>query len=150
MFLLFYETVHSINAVDYPIEQLNAWAPIDEIEVKLENWRESLSDNYAYVAEIDNKIIGFCDINDSGHLDRLYIHMDFQKQGISTTLVYEIESKAKEIDLYEISTEASITAKTFFERQGYQVIKSQIVELSNVPLINYRMIKKLNSEDHEC
>jgi len=87
-------------------------------------------------------------MNDSGHLDRLYIHMDFQKQGIATTLVYEIESKAKEIDLYEISTEASITAKTYFERQGYQVIKSQIVELSNVPLI--RMIKKFDSEDREC
>jgi len=47
--------VHSINAVDYSIEQLNAWAPIDEIEIKLENWKESLSDNYAYVAEIDDK-----------------------------------------------------------------------------------------------
>src|SRR5690625_3263345 len=105
MFLLFYETVHSINAVDYSIEQLNAWAPIDEIEIKLENWRESLSDNYAYVAEIDNKIIGFCNMDNNGHLNRFYIHKDFQKQGIATDLVHE------EICLYEISTEASITEK---------------------------------------
>ena len=143
---LFYETVHSVNAVDYSIEQLNAWAPIDELEFKLENWRESLSNNFAYVAEINDKIIGFCDMDCNGHLNRLYIHKDFQKQGIATALLHMIESKAKEMGLYKINTEASITAKPFFEHHGYQVINSQIVERRNVLLINYKMIKKLVSE----
>lgn len=56
---LFYETVHSVNAVDYTTEQLNAWAPKKEIEVNLENWNESLNNNITYVAEINGKIVGF-------------------------------------------------------------------------------------------
>ncbi|MBP1947115.1 GNAT family N-acetyltransferase [Virgibacillus litoralis] len=143
---LFYETVHSINARDYSLEQLNAWAPKDEIEVKLTNWKESLSNNITYVAEINDKIVGFSDMSHNGHLDRLYIHKDFQGQGIATTLVNMLESEARELRISEIDTEASITARPFFERQGYQNIRSQTVERRNITLINYKMIKKLASE----
>lgn len=78
---LFNETVHSVNAQDYSLEQLNAWAPKDEIDVKLTNWKDSLSNNIAYVAEINDKIVGFNDMSHNGHLDRLYTHKDFQGQG---------------------------------------------------------------------
>ncbi|RDW20352.1 GNAT family N-acetyltransferase [Oceanobacillus arenosus] len=143
---LFQETVHAVNAADYSIEQLNAWAPIDEIEIKLKNWSESLSNNISYVAEMNDKIVGFSDMDYNGHLDRLYIHKDFQKQGIAAALVHMLESRAKEMGLSEMDTEASITAKHFFERHGYRVIRSQIVERRNISLINYRMIKQLVSE----
>ncbi|MGF2941837.1 hypothetical protein [Enterococcus xiangfangensis] len=36
-----------------------------------------------------------------------------------------------------ISTHASITAKTFFEKRGYMVIKEQIVDRQGITLINY-------------
>lgn len=75
---LFYETVHSVNAVDYTIGQLNAWAPKNEIEAKLEMWNKSLSNNVTYVAEINGKIVGFSDMTRNGYLDRLYTHKDIR------------------------------------------------------------------------
>lgn len=143
---LFYETVHSVNAVDYTIEQLNAWAPKKEIEVNLENWNESLNNNITYVAEINGKIVGFSDMTHNGYLDRLYTHKDFQGQGIATVLVNKLESAASKIRLLEIYTEASVTAKPFFERRGYQIIRSQKVERKGITMPNFQMSKKLVSE----
>ncbi|WP_153720249.1 GNAT family N-acetyltransferase [Sporosarcina cascadiensis] len=143
---IFYETIHSVNAADYSIEQLNAWAPKDEIEAKLESWNKSLSNNVTYVAEINGKIVGFGDMTHNGYLDRLYTHKDFQGQGIATVLVNKLESLARKIRLSEIYTEASVTAKSFFERRGYQIIRSQNVVRKGITLPNFQMTKKLVSE----
>lgn len=143
---LFYETVHSVNAVDYSTEQLNAWAPKNEIEDKLESWKKSLSNNVTFVAEINGEIVGFSDMTYNGYLDRLYTHKNFQGQGIAKTLVNKLEYVAREIGLSEISTDASVTAKPFFERCGYQIIKSQRVERKGITLVNFRMTKNLLSE----
>ncbi|MDF2653201.1 MAG: acetyltransferase [Paenibacillus sp.] len=142
---LFYETVHSVNKRDYSQEQLNAWAPKDEEKLKLNTWKESLSHNVTYVAEIEGKIVGFSDMTPFGHLDRLYIHKDYQGQGIASALVNKLESEARGLGLIEIDAEASITAKPFFERQGYRIIQSQVVERRGVKLVNFKMVKNLFS-----
>ncbi|WP_188455786.1 GNAT family N-acetyltransferase [Virgibacillus oceani] len=143
---LFYDTVHSVNAVDYSTEQLNAWAPKKGIEEKLESWNKSLSNNVTYVAEINGEIVGFSDMTHKGYLDRLYTHKDFQRQGVATALVNKLESVARKIKLTEINTEASVTAKPFFEHRGYQIIRSQNVERKGIILNNYQMSKKLVAE----
>lgn len=143
---LFYETVHTVNAIDYSVEQLNAWASRNEIEYKLRNWNKSLSVNVTYVAEINGKIVGFSDMTHNGYLDRLYTHKDFQGQGIAKALVNKLESVARKIGLSEIYTEASVTAKPFFERCGYQITRSQNVERKGITLPNFQMTKKLVSE----
>lgn len=56
---LFYETVHSVNAIDYSTEQLNAWASKSEMESNLNGWDKSFRKNVTYVAEIDGEIVGF-------------------------------------------------------------------------------------------
>ncbi|WP_230200214.1 GNAT family protein [Bacillus niameyensis] len=40
---LFYKTVHSINSKDYFQQELDAWAPEDEKNSKVESWKVSLS-----------------------------------------------------------------------------------------------------------
>jgi len=63
-----------------------------------------------------------------GYLDRLYTHKDYQRQGIATALVIKLESEARKIRLSEIHTEASVTARPFFEIHGYEVMRAQSVE----------------------
>ena len=140
---LFYETVHTINARDYSLEQLEAWAPKHVKEAKIVNWKEALSHNITYVAETNGKIIGFSDMTATGYLDRLYIHKDFQGQGIASAFIQILEIEAKSLKLDEMSTDASITAKSFFERHGYQTIQSQSVERRGILLVNFKMVKKI-------
>ncbi|RLM62346.1 GNAT family N-acetyltransferase, partial [Halorubrum sp. Atlit-9R] len=71
------------------------------------------------------------------------IHKDFQRQGIATGLVNMMESEARRLGLIEMDTEASITARAFFEHHGYRVTESQNVERRGVTLVNFKMIKQL-------
>ncbi|WP_340008993.1 GNAT family N-acetyltransferase [Paenibacillus sp. FSL K6-0276] len=140
---LFYETVYSVNKLHYTQEQLDAWAPKEEEALKLKSWKASLRQNITYVAETNGYVVGFSDMTVEGHLDRLYVHKDFQGQGVASALVNKLEQEARILGLNEMNTEASITAKPFFERHGYELVAQQSVERKGVQLVNYRMSKKL-------
>ncbi len=130
---LFYNTVHTVNAKDYTKKQLDAWATGT---VDLEKWNQSLEEHYSLVALDGEKIIGFGDIDNTGYLDRLFVHKDYQRQGIATALCDKLEC-----GFDKITTHASITAKHFFENRGYKVIKEQQVERQGISLTNYVMEK---------
>ncbi|MNS78000.1 putative N-acetyltransferase YafP [compost metagenome] len=141
---LFYETVHTINKLDYTQEQLDAWASRAEVKSKTENWLRALTSNISYVVEIEDRIVGFSDLNQQGYLDRLFVHKDYQGRGIASALVNTLEYEAKQLGLVEMVTDASITARPFFEGKGYRVIQSQIVERNGTQLMNYRMSKAMS------
>ena len=131
---LFYETVHSVNAKDYTAEQLSVWANNAD---SLKSRCNDLLKQYTLIAEINGVIVGFGSIDKSGYLDLLFVHKDYQNQGVATALCNELEKGYSVIKTY-----ASITAKSFFESRGYVIIKAQEVERSGVKLKNYAMQKK--------
>lgn len=132
--MIFQNTVRKVNIKDYTQEQVDAWAP-DFIDK--EKWNKTLSEHYTFVAVKNDAIIGFGDIDDSGYLDRLYVHHDYLRQGVATLICNKLESMV-DSDL-TIRTHASITAKPFFEKRGYRVVKEQLVERKGVFLKNYIM-----------
>ena len=131
---LFYDTVHTVNAVDYTPEQLAAWAP--ELP-DMEQWNRSFLEHTTFVAETEGVIAGFGDIDGTGYLDRLYVHRDYQKKGIGRELCDALERSAGEAE--RIVTHASLTAKPFFLRRGYLVKKEQQVEKNGILLTNFVM-----------
>lgn len=134
---LFYHTVHTVNAGDYTEEQLNVWATG---EVDLEKWNQSLQEHFSVVAVDHSTIVGFGDIDKTGYLDRLYIHKDYQRKGIAAALCDRLEQTN---NITKIITHASITAKGFFEKRRYSVIKQQQVKREGIILINYVMEKNI-------
>lgn len=132
---LFYNTVHIVNAKDYTEEQLNVWA---SGKVDLEKWNQSLQEHFSIVAVDNETIVGFGDIDDTGYLDRLFVHAKYQRKGIATAICEQLEQAVPG----KIITHASITARPFFEKRGYRVFKEQQVERQGVFLTNFVMIKK--------
>ena len=132
---LFYNTVHTINAKDYSKEQLDVWAT-GQIDFK--NWDQSFQEHYSVVAVNDGIIVGFGDIDRKGYLDRLFVHTDYQRKGIASDICNCLEQAVQG----NIVTHASITARPFFERRGYKVVKEQQVERQGIFLTNYVMIKE--------
>ncbi|MNV98503.1 putative N-acetyltransferase YafP [compost metagenome] len=78
-----------------------------------------------------------------GHIERLFVHKNFQGQGVASALVVALETEARKLHLTEMSTEASITAKPFFKHMGFKVKESQNVERKGVLLTNFKMWKDL-------
>lgn len=138
--LLFQETVHSVNRRDYLQIQLDAWAP--KTLRDMQRW-ETMLQNISYVAEVYDQVVGFGDITHEGYIDRLFVHKDYQRMGIASNILQQLELQAKSIGIKEIKTEASITAKPFFLAFGYQIAKQQIVEIRGVEMVNFLMIKSL-------
>lgn len=132
---LFYNTVHTVNAKDYTKEQLDVWATG---EVGLEKWNQSLKGHYSVVAVEGEVIVGFGDIDSTGYLDRLFVHADYQRKGIATAICNQLEQAVQG----NIVTHASITARPFFEKRGYTVVKEQQVERQGIFLTNFIMIKE--------
>lgn len=134
---LFYDTVHNVNARDYTKEQLDAWATgkLDFVQ-----WDLSLQGHYSIVAVEDERIIGFGDIDETGYLDRLYVHKDYQRQGVASALCDQLEQA---FVVEKIVTHASITARPFFENRGYEVVRAQEVIRGECSLTNYLMEKRV-------
>lgn len=132
---LFYHTVHTVNAKDYTKEQLDVWA---DGKADLKKWNRLLQEHYSIVAVENETIAGFGDIDLTGYLDHLFVHADYQGKGIATAICDQLEQAVQG----NITTHASITAKAFFEKRGYRVLKEQQVERQGIFLTNYIMVKE--------
>lgn len=133
---LFYETIKTINRHDYNSDQIKAWSSRSDFLLTQDDFFNSL---YTLVAVAGEKIIGYGNIDKNGYLDHLYVHKDYQGKQIATKLCDELEQYCKEGK--SITVHASISAKPFFEKRGYKVIKEQSVKVNNVFLTNYLMEK---------
>lgn len=134
---LFRHTVREINSVDYNPVQIGAWA---SEEIDIQEWHSRFAGRFAYVAMLDGRIVGFADMTTDGYLDRLYVSAEHQRRGIAKTLLARLKTDASRSGIAEISAEASITAKPFFEASGFTSVCKQTVECRGVKFTNYRMV----------
>ncbi len=137
---LFYETVRTVSLGDYSPEQVRAWAP--ELPDPAA-WHERMSGRHTLVADEGGEVVGFAELEDDGHLDMLYVRGDAVGRGVGRRLCEAAEREARDIGCAKISTEASITARPFFERLGFRVVREQTVVRQEVELTNFVMEKRL-------
>jgi putative acetyltransferase len=138
---LFHETVRQVNIRDYSSEQVQAWAP-DHLYFR--NWAAVCANRFTYVADERGMIVGFGELETNGHIDCFYCHKDYQRCGVGRQIYQAIAVKALELTLDCLFVEASITAKLFFQRMGFSVVKAQQINCRGQVLINYQMEKVLS------
>ena len=137
---LFHASVRRIAIKDYTEDQVKAWAPDD---ADRERWASPRASRPTWVAEIDGVLAGFTDLEPDGHVDMMFVHPDHQGCGVAGALLRQVEAEAARLGLGRLFTEASITARPFFERKGYRVITAQTVHVRGQDMVNYRMEKSL-------
>ena len=67
--------------------------------------------HHTVIAVQDDQIVGFGDMDDSGYLNRLFVHKDHQGEGIATAICDKLEGFMAG---KRITTFASLTAIPFF------------------------------------
>ena len=138
---LFRATVLTVNSKDYTKEEVEDWASCGD---SVEHWKELLAKNN-YIGALDGQggIVGFSSMNAEGYLHSMFVHKDWQRKGMATLLLSEVEKMARGYGVHKISVEVSITARPFFEKRGYKVMKEQKAKANQLWLTNYVMEKTL-------
>ena len=133
---LFRDTIQRVNSRDYSPEQIRAWAS-DDIDAS--QWAARFEGRVVLVAEEGQLRVGFAELEPSGHLDRFFVSADHQRRGIGATLLAAVIAEARRLKLPRLFTEASLTARPFFEAHGFTTLASQLVACPGVEFVNYRM-----------
>jgi len=136
---LFRATVLTVNSKDYTKEEVEDWASCGD---SVEHWKELLAKN-DYIGALDGQggIVGFSSMNAEGYLHSMFVHKDWQGKGVATLLLSEVEKIARRYGVHKISVEVSVTARPFFEKHGYKVVKEQKAKANRLYLTNYVMEK---------
>jgi len=136
---LFRATVLTVNSKDYTKEEVEDWASCGD---SVEHWKELLAKN-DYIGALDGQggIVGFSSMNAEGYLHSMFVHKDWQGKGVATLLLSEVEKIARRSGVHKISVEVSVTARPFFEKHGYKVVKEQKAKANRLYLTNYVMEK---------
>ena len=134
---IYYNTIHQINIQHYSEEQVDVWAPKSSLET--DGWAKKFSRTKPFVAVIGDEIYGFAEFEPSGYIDCFYCHHNWIGRGVGKALMKAILQRARELKVDRLFSEVSITAKPFFESQGFTVITEQTVVKKGVGLINYKM-----------
>ncbi|MFP6742445.1 MAG: GNAT family N-acetyltransferase [Alphaproteobacteria bacterium] len=137
---LFYETIHTVNLGDYSPAQVDAWAPAVPDP---ETWHQRMISRRTLVGIRGGEVIGFADLEDDGHIDMFFCRHDTVRQGVGSRLYLAIEDAARGLGLGRLFVEASITARPFFERQGFHVVNHNAFEQNGVEITNFAMEKLL-------
>jgi putative acetyltransferase len=133
---LFHASVHSLAAEDFTPAQLEAWAPTPP---DYSHWRARLSERKPFIAERDGVILGFIELEDDGHIDCFYVAGGAQRQGVGQALFDHLLREANARGLRGLHVEASAIARPFFEREGFQMEKTNRLERSGQILTNHSM-----------
>jgi len=134
------DTVRRVNSREYSPEQIAALA-FGAIESG--PWAERFNGRFAVGAEPDGRPIGFADLETSGHSDRFYVAADRQRSDVGSAMLAAILAEARRLGLRRLSVAASLTAGSFFERQGFLVVTPQTVVCREVEFVNLQMERDL-------
>ncbi|HSP01181.1 MAG TPA: GNAT family N-acetyltransferase [Thioalkalivibrio sp.] len=140
---VFQEAVHKVAARDYIPEQVEAWAPDPPDQPY---WCRRLARCAVFVCEIAGGVRGFVAVEATGHVDMLFVDPDHLRQGIGTALMAHARDWALERGVRRLTTDASITARPFFERVGFKVMEHRIVPLRGMMFRNFHMSMECRNE----
>ena len=141
---LFHAAIHQIAAQHYSPEQVRAWAP----QVPdLSRFLARGTDGRTLLVAVDDhdEPLAYGDVEADGHIDHLFCRPDMAGKGITAILYEALEKAATNAGITKLFTEASEPARSFFAKQGFEVIERRDFEINGVPIHNYRMEKRLDS-----
>lgn len=142
---IFLRAVQNTASADYTSFQVNAGA-----QAGRRCWTERWLRSSAWLAVLDRFPAGFTELMPCGHIEMMFVHPSFGGRGVASALLEIVEEAALAQGVSRLSTEASITARPFFERRGFRVVAAQQVRCRGARLTNFRMEKLIKVPASGC
>ena len=131
-------TIRSINKKDYSPKEIAAWSG----RTSAKRFKNLAELNARYVAWEKRRIVGFGDYKNNEVMG-LYIHKKDIGKGIGTQLLTKIEKEVYANGGRTIKCTSTITARHFYEKNGFKVIQKTNHQIQDQKLPVFKMRKKL-------
>lgn len=124
---------------DYSSEQIEALVNRNICHVSRGGHRGEIT----YVAELDNVVVGVSSL--LGHcISAVYVHPLYARRGIGGHLLQAVERSARSRHLRKLKVTASLTARPFYQAQGYQTVdESHLLTKEGQQIRCIEMVKDL-------
>lgn len=136
LFTIFVEAIHEGAAAHYTHAQRMAWAPNSEMSA---TWPARLAALEVIVAESDDEIAGFMAVTSEGYIDSTYVRPRWMGRSVAQALYDVVLERAHADTLPRMTTHASLLARPFFAKQGWQVDEMEIVDRNGEQLKRFAM-----------
>lgn len=138
---VFLAAVTKTAAAHYSAEQIAAWARPAERDAA--EWNVARKSRNTYVAAIGGEVAGFSDVGADAYIDMMFVAPKFGRRGVAGALLTHLHGIAVGAGASELYTNASITARPFFEQHGFAVVAEQHPVTHGVAMTNYKMVLPL-------
>ena len=144
---IYNEAIRRIASADYDRVQLDAWAGT---KPDMERWKTRCERKRPFVKVIGGQVVGFMELDPDGHIDCTFVDPAHARKGVMS----EIMDAAKDVAVRQgnpkLFAEVSITARPFFEKQGFVLVRDHEATINGVVLRNFIMEFDLEaSEDSQ-
>lgn len=139
---VFEDAVRITCAGDYTMNQIESWVK----KADLPRWEHLLASGLHFMAAEyipTGEVVGFVSVDSTGYLHSMFVHPLHQHRGVATFLLHAAEEFATGFKAVALDSEVSITARPFFEKQGFRMLCAQKVEVLGVEMDNFVMQKPL-------
>lgn len=135
---IFRQTVLDLAPSLYSPEQVKAWSLSPDNKEKF--WQFVFNPD-TYLLIENHIIIGFCGLENNGHIASLYVDPDYTRQGYGTRLLLYVLDQGKNKGISRFYTEASFFSHPVFLRCGFEVVTMETVNYNHVIFQRYKMEK---------
>ncbi|MCK8521703.1 GNAT family N-acetyltransferase [Aquimarina sp. D1M17] len=137
---LFYQTVTSYGSLIFTKAEIKIYS---RLATNKSYWQKKFKDDYIYNAKLNGEIIGSFCMDKKGNLEYIFVHMNYHGQGIAKALFATLEEVAREANIKTLTTQISILTKGFFQKNGFEIIKSAVNVVGGEEVISYSGVKNL-------
>lgn len=138
LYVIYYSAIHENAKGYYKKDQLKAWASgkIDDSK-----WKIRIHSINPYVATENDIILGYADLQSTGYIDHFFVKGGHSKKGIGTKLMKRIISDAEKKGISELTSDVSLAAQQFFQKNGFEIVCRKKVMINGIELENALMKK---------
>lgn len=136
---VFVRAIEGSAKLDYDPPQIAAWAS----QASTAEFNNALTDGVTILAEHHDQPIAFAQLSPNDCIRMLYVDPEWTKLGIATLMCQYLEDEARILGSTRLTTNASRTAKRFFESMGFKTEQEETVEINGVTLSRTKMEKRL-------
>ena len=139
---IFRDAVEVLGPSVYSSAQVAAWAAFAD-ETEFEGF--ILGANTS-VAEIGAEIVGFCGIEDNGHITSVYVRPELSRRGIATRLLRFVMDRSGRPGSGRYHAEASLFSLPLFRRCGFQQVGTESVVRAGVAFERF-LVERVAGDD---